>query len=1223
ARAAKHSDDAEGEKTLFDAGTLGALTPAYASCEMLDGDEPDKRDDIYALGCTAYELLAGKHPFGKKKATVARTKKLTPATIKGLSKREYRALVRALAFDRDDRSASAMHFLDELMPKKSGRGLVIGASAAAAVMLAVLGGVVIPPWLHERKMEQYVVSLRDGTDEEIWQVLPEVLALPDGDQSDIFGTVKDRVIDAYERRINEQIDASRGRYDYPAAERFVSELRSLFTDSQRVSSIDSRVDEGKRQEELRQTTRYNDLLAAGALLPKDDEDDITDVLAIMRQVAPDSTLLTDPRLSGAYAEAAEAQLENDLNLGLARQLLEAGLVEFPNDATMVDLLDSVSARQRRIEMAARIEELETQVAAAAPGLASVEDIAALRDTLLELGELNAESEVLAAARTRAGSIVSSVLDDRVESREWVQATGLLQRYSPVLDETFVQTQRDRITAAEDSHTARMTGLFDEFLRAVQAGRLDSPATGSAQDFLQQLVDAGADAAMLQQARSGLGQAYLSRAREARAATNYDEARAQVQLGLNVQPGETLERSLLAENTEIDTSEQLQQTLADEAARERLAAERQARIEALRDEFQQGLRADTFRTETASALLQTLDQLAAVSPTDPLLTNGRAEVGRRLTELARAEAAAGNWDAAIELATDSLVVIPDSELLSSTLADLRSQRDANERQVQAEQLQQRRDRLDALLASPQYNDNWDNEVRNELAALSSMMAADDPYLSARRDQAARLYLGQATERRLEQRFSEANAMLDRGLRFAQLAEIETERELVEAARAAFEAERAQQNRLAKIEGDKQTFLVQARADSVTKAKATLATLSQALPANDTFLTTTAPDALASAYERLAGQSAERGSLDAALRFANAGLEYMPDRASLVQARDDYDRRNNRQRVSNTLSSGSASDVAGLTSLLGTVRAQDDNYASTEQEYADLLASRIRRLERSDYEQAQGLLTAGRSLFSGNATLASLSLTAPVVTPPVQEPPPVATVTPPPTTTPPPATTTTPTQTASRPGKACTPSLAGYGSRGGRGVCYDNLPGNVRGPDLVVVPAAPGGQVYAITRYEVTAGEYADYCRISGECSYTARAENLPLTDVSLADAEKFINWLSGVTAANYRLPSVDEWEHAAGANGSQPSRDYNCQIRDIQGQLVKGLGLVSVNSGDRNGWGLYNYVGNAQEWVRAGSGVQARGGAYTDSLSNCSISLSRQHSGNADPVTGFRLVRVID
>ena len=50
------------DTTHFDAGKLGALTPAYASYEMLDGDPPDPRDDIYALGAVAYLLLSGKRP---------------------------------------------------------------------------------------------------------------------------------------------------------------------------------------------------------------------------------------------------------------------------------------------------------------------------------------------------------------------------------------------------------------------------------------------------------------------------------------------------------------------------------------------------------------------------------------------------------------------------------------------------------------------------------------------------------------------------------------------------------------------------------------------------------------------------------------------------------------------------------------------------------------------------------------------------------------------------------------------------------------------------------------------------------------------------------------------------------------------------------------------------------------------------------------------------------
>jgi predicted Ser/Thr protein kinase len=42
------------DATVFDAGSLGGLTPAYASPEMLEHRVPDPRDDIYALACITY-----------------------------------------------------------------------------------------------------------------------------------------------------------------------------------------------------------------------------------------------------------------------------------------------------------------------------------------------------------------------------------------------------------------------------------------------------------------------------------------------------------------------------------------------------------------------------------------------------------------------------------------------------------------------------------------------------------------------------------------------------------------------------------------------------------------------------------------------------------------------------------------------------------------------------------------------------------------------------------------------------------------------------------------------------------------------------------------------------------------------------------------------------------------------------------------------------------------
>lgn len=95
-------------------GSFSALTPPYASPEMHDDAAPDPRDDIYALGCMAYELLVGEHPFGRVAANQARDSKLTVPPSSRLRSHEYRALVRALKFDRESRTPSVREFIEEI-----------------------------------------------------------------------------------------------------------------------------------------------------------------------------------------------------------------------------------------------------------------------------------------------------------------------------------------------------------------------------------------------------------------------------------------------------------------------------------------------------------------------------------------------------------------------------------------------------------------------------------------------------------------------------------------------------------------------------------------------------------------------------------------------------------------------------------------------------------------------------------------------------------------------------------------------------------------------------------------------------------------------------------------------------------------------------------------------------------------------------------------------------
>jgi serine/threonine protein kinase len=107
-----------GELRIFDFGgsdeSAAGLTPAYASCDLLEGREADARDDLFALACLSYELLAGEHPFQHLRSTEARALGLTPRRPSGLSGRQWNALTMGLAWDRASRPQSVREWLAEL-----------------------------------------------------------------------------------------------------------------------------------------------------------------------------------------------------------------------------------------------------------------------------------------------------------------------------------------------------------------------------------------------------------------------------------------------------------------------------------------------------------------------------------------------------------------------------------------------------------------------------------------------------------------------------------------------------------------------------------------------------------------------------------------------------------------------------------------------------------------------------------------------------------------------------------------------------------------------------------------------------------------------------------------------------------------------------------------------------------------------------------------------------
>ncbi len=196
------------------------------------------------------------------------------------------------------------------------------------------------------------------------------------------------------------------------------------------------------------------------------------------------------------------------------------------------------------------------------------------------------------------------------------------------------------------------------------------------------------------------------------------------------------------------------------------------------------------------------------------------------------------------------------------------------------------------------------------------------------------------------------------------------------------------------------------------------------------------------------------------------------------------------------------------------------------------------------------------------------------------------------------------------------LIGNGARSGRGgYCSDKLPSGDAGPRLVVVPVDGGGR-FAITKHEISRALFGVFCTAAGLCEEYSRTQ-LPATGIGIAEVSAYADWLSESTGYTYRLPTREEWQRAA---TGAPDPNRNCRVR-ING-VQRGLAPVVVSAGLANSYGLINVLGNVQEWVLDADKVSALGGAFNDPIQECIAQTVRDHGGEPDELTGFRLVREI-
>jgi serine/threonine protein kinase/outer membrane biosynthesis protein TonB len=660
----------------------------------------------------------------------------------------------------------------------------------------------------------------------------------------------------------------------------------------------------------------------------------------------------------------------------------------------------------------------------------------------------------------------------------------------------------------------------------------------------------------------------------------------------------------------------------------------------------------------------LDELRRSQPNSSVLLSAQEQLGRSIDPLVASGVAQHQVDEARRTVDEFADLLP-----SAVLARERMQIDgvSSQAQANADASTALRSKIEQELSAQKSDDSWVNTLQRDLQSLAALAGADDQSIAAARSRAAKGFLESSKQMLASQRFSEAQRDLDLARQFDLPADsYQQQASAITQARAQREADDRARQSSAELAAAKQRVLDQALADHIDVARTQFAELQRKLPADDPFVTTDAPRAIADAYLVRARRAAAQGHFDDAYSQAQAAQAAAP---GIAQVASVFQRFQSARELAQQLNT--VGDFGALRPQLDRLREAEraEGYHAVQTGMTRVVSERLARLESQDPARARRVRASAAPLFPNLSRETDNASVAPAATgsgqvavsqPQAQPPPPAATepeVAPPPLTAseaPPAATGRTPTNVPTRrtPTTAPTPNPAISPTAGGAAVknpasaasqaaaaaasapaagpcsavnagspagtaCRDDLGKAGRGPEMMVIPAGWDSSVFAMMRNETSIADYNVYCAGVAGCSRAA-GDNpaLPVSTISEIDAEKYAAWLSSTTGARYRLPTDSEWKRAA---GNVHDNDANCVVAGAS----RGESLRAASLGTPNEFGLRNVNGNVQEWVKpAAGGLKALGGAIGDPIEICQTAFSRTHNGQPDGRTGFRLLREI-
>ncbi len=847
ARAMKDPAGHPADQTLFDPRSMGALTPAYASPEMLtDSASADPRDDLYALGCVAYELFTGIHPFKRVPADQAMEQGMVPERVKSLSRRQSSTLLRALAFDRDARITSAEEFLEGLGGRRHSVSRRPLGLAAAGLVTVALTGIFAVDYLRdgpERHLEQALASQQS---EAVLEALARLDELPPDRGQSVLLAHRVRLLEFFEDRYRALTGVPPREIPFAGVQTLLAAAADLFPDSAAVRDFELDFERLRARHVSDLAARFERYLQPEFLVPSESGDDLHDLLRELAEVAPEHPLLGDVRVASAYAGSAAAALEAG-DLDAAQQIVDSGLVLRVGDPALRDIADRIGAAREAARRRARIAGLEDAIRAQADSLEGPDDLAQLARLGDELASLAPQSGALDDAVAAAETWIGERAEAAASAPELATVEAFLEAYRDPLEELGQAQILAPVAARQEALRAERDELVER-VRDELAGDGDVDARRRALgEHLEALarIDPG------YMSRSPLPEELLQSqlARAERAAMAYEWALAREELVLPRELGLEAEDVIVEKLADLDQREsRFREQLAAERTAE--AERRRAQAVAAAEERLEDRLAELALDETgAAALTRAARQLQALDPGNPLVDRATADAAARFLAEARRAAATDDFEGARALLDLATTFTPDAPAIAEARAQVANQEAEWRERDRQDRLTATVAQVESLVERPEALDSAErqSEIRGSLRELESLQAAPAVLAEARR-RVADAYLQRGEALIAEKRFTAAARLLDlAGEHQPGTDRLAAARRTLTDARQAYVAERQRLEQQAEIAAAEQQFESELASGRLDRARDILREMSAFAPSGS-FFAERAPALLAAAEVR---------------------------------------------------------------------------------------------------------------------------------------------------------------------------------------------------------------------------------------------------------------------------------------------------------------------------------------------------------------------------------------